>query len=61
MEKGQAGLEAIETKSARHPPSPKQPITDPVKHSPAGRFVLLKQGRGFATVKDSGQPIHGLD
>jgi len=40
----------------------KQPITDPGKDSRAGRFVLLKEGNEFITVKrESGQAIEGAD
>jgi hypothetical protein len=59
--KARLGSEARETKSARHPPRPEQPTINPGKHSRAGRFVRLKQGRAFVTVNDSGQPIHGVD
>jgi nicotinamide phosphoribosyltransferase len=40
----------------------KQPITDPGKDSRAGRFVLLKEGNEFVTVKqESGRAIEGTD
>jgi nicotinamide phosphoribosyltransferase len=39
----------------------KQPVTDPGKDSRAGRFVLLKDGGEFVTVKNSGQQIDGAD
>jgi nicotinamide phosphoribosyltransferase len=40
----------------------KQPITDPGKDSRAGRFVLLKEGNEFVTVKqESGRIIDGVD
>jgi nicotinamide phosphoribosyltransferase len=40
----------------------KQPITDPGKDSRAGRFVLLKDGDEFVTVKqEAGRPIPGTD
>src|SRR3984893_9277935 len=40
----------------------KQPVTDPGKDSRAGRFVLLKQGNEFVTVKqEAGKSIEGAD
>jgi nicotinamide phosphoribosyltransferase len=40
----------------------KQPVTDPGKDSRAGRFVLLKQGQEFITVKQqAGGSIEGAD
>jgi nicotinamide phosphoribosyltransferase len=39
----------------------KQPVTDPGKDSRAGRFVLLKDGGEFVTVKNAGQPAIGAD
>jgi nicotinamide phosphoribosyltransferase len=40
----------------------KQPVTDPGKDSRAGRFVLLKQGQEFVTVKqEAGLSIEGTD
>jgi nicotinamide phosphoribosyltransferase len=40
----------------------KQPITDPGKDSRAGRFVLLKEGDEFETVKrEEGRAIEGAD
>jgi nicotinamide phosphoribosyltransferase len=40
----------------------KQPVTDPGKDSRAGRFVLLKQGNQFVTVKqEAGKAIEGAD
>jgi nicotinamide phosphoribosyltransferase len=40
----------------------KQPVTDPGKDSRAGRFVLLKDGGEFVTVKQSpGEPVSGAD
>jgi nicotinamide phosphoribosyltransferase len=40
----------------------KQPVTDPGKDSRAGRFVLLKQGNEFVTVKQqAGRSIEGTD
>ena len=34
----------------------KQPVTDPGKDSRAGRFVLLKEGQEFVTLKVNGAP-----
>jgi nicotinamide phosphoribosyltransferase len=40
----------------------KQPITDPGKDSRAGRFVVLKEGNEFITVKqEGGRSIDGVD
>ena len=40
----------------------KQPITDPGKDSRAGRFILLKEGSEFVTVKrEEGRAIEGTD
>jgi len=40
----------------------KQPVTDPGKDSRAGRFVLLKDGGEFVTVKQNpGEPVTGAD
>jgi nicotinamide phosphoribosyltransferase len=40
----------------------KQPITDPGKDSRAGRFVVLREGDDFVTVKrEEGRPIEGTD
>ena len=40
----------------------KQPITDPGKDSRAGRFVLLKRGSEFVTVKqEAGRAAEGTD
>ena len=40
----------------------KQPITDPGKDSRAGRFILLKEGNEFVTVKrEEGRAIEGTD
>lgn len=40
----------------------KQPITDPGKDSRAGRFVVLKEGNEFVTVKrEEGRAIEGTD
>jgi nicotinamide phosphoribosyltransferase len=40
----------------------KQPVTDPGKDSRAGRFVLLKDGGEFVTVKQNpGEPVSGAD
>jgi nicotinamide phosphoribosyltransferase len=40
----------------------KQPVTDPGKDSRAGRFVLLKEGNEFITVKqEAGRVIEGVD
>jgi nicotinamide phosphoribosyltransferase len=40
----------------------KQPITDPGKDSRAGRFVLLREGNEFITVKrEEGRPQEGID
>ena len=40
----------------------KQPVTDPGKDSRAGRFVLLKQGNEFVTLKrEAGVSIEGAD
>ena len=39
----------------------KQPVTDPGKDSRAGRFILLKEGRDFATIKVDGAAPDGAD
>ena len=39
----------------------KRPVTDPSKDSRAGRFILLKEGQEFVTVKLDGAPPHGDD
>jgi nicotinamide phosphoribosyltransferase len=40
----------------------KQPVTDPGKDSRAGRFVLLKEGSEFVTVKENpSEPVSGAD
>jgi nicotinamide phosphoribosyltransferase len=39
----------------------KRPVTDPGKDSRAGRFVLLKEGQEFVTVKVDGNSPRGED
>ena len=40
----------------------KQPVTDPSKDSRAGRFVLLKDGAEFVTLKQNpGESVTGAD
>jgi nicotinamide phosphoribosyltransferase len=39
----------------------KQPVTDPGKDSRAGRFILLKEGQEFRTIKVDGAPRARVD